>query len=169
MTDLSPALLRFGDVSVRLSVELGRTNMPLRDVLSPCVTFNYYAVSSMSYTYIREHLSATATMDFVPEEQEITVDYAEGKSTSVVMHDGSLVQLHKLSPHWDPTNRRSAMERVQQAKQDGEVLTGLLYLDPDSQELHDTLDTVDEPLNTLREDILIPSSEALDSINEAFR
>ena len=34
MTDLSPALLRFGDVSVRLSVELGRTNMPLRDVLS---------------------------------------------------------------------------------------------------------------------------------------
>lgn len=34
MTDLSPALLRFGDVSVRLSVELGRTDMPLREVLS---------------------------------------------------------------------------------------------------------------------------------------
>ena len=32
MTDLSPALLRFGDVSVRLSVELGRTIMPLRVV-----------------------------------------------------------------------------------------------------------------------------------------
>lgn len=34
MTNLSPALMRFGDVSVRLSVELGRTDMPLRDVLS---------------------------------------------------------------------------------------------------------------------------------------
>ena len=34
MSDLSPALMRFGDVSVRLSVELGRTDMPLRDVLS---------------------------------------------------------------------------------------------------------------------------------------
>ncbi|MEM6858471.1 MAG: flagellar motor switch protein FliN [Pseudomonadota bacterium] len=34
MTDLSPALHRFGDVSVRLSVELGRTDMALRDVLS---------------------------------------------------------------------------------------------------------------------------------------
>ncbi|MEM7701669.1 MAG: FliM/FliN family flagellar motor switch protein [Pseudomonadota bacterium] len=34
MSNLSPALLRFGDVSVRLSVELGRTDMPLRDVLS---------------------------------------------------------------------------------------------------------------------------------------
>lgn len=34
MTAFSPALHRFGDVSVRLSVELGRTEMPLRDVLS---------------------------------------------------------------------------------------------------------------------------------------
>ncbi|MEM9311596.1 MAG: FliM/FliN family flagellar motor switch protein [Pseudomonadota bacterium] len=34
MTDFSPALHRFGDVAVRLSVELGRADMPLRDVLS---------------------------------------------------------------------------------------------------------------------------------------
>ena len=31
---LSPALQRLGEVSVRLSVELGRTDMPLRDVLA---------------------------------------------------------------------------------------------------------------------------------------
>ncbi|WP_233998700.1 flagellar motor switch protein FliN [Erythrobacter sp. YT30] len=31
---VSPALQRFGDVTVRLSVELGRTDMPLRDVLA---------------------------------------------------------------------------------------------------------------------------------------
>ncbi|MEE4289274.1 MAG: FliM/FliN family flagellar motor switch protein [Erythrobacter sp.] len=34
MSDLSPALLRFGNVAVRLSVELGRVEMPLRDVLA---------------------------------------------------------------------------------------------------------------------------------------
>ena len=34
MSDLSPALHRFGDVSVRLSVELGRTDLPLREVLA---------------------------------------------------------------------------------------------------------------------------------------
>ena len=34
MSALSPALHRFGDVSVRLSVELGRADMPLRDVLA---------------------------------------------------------------------------------------------------------------------------------------
>ena len=34
MNAQSPALYRFGDVSVRLAVELGRTEMPLREVLS---------------------------------------------------------------------------------------------------------------------------------------
>ncbi len=34
MTAFSPALSRFGNVTVRLSVELGRTDLPLRDVLA---------------------------------------------------------------------------------------------------------------------------------------
>jgi len=34
MTSFNPALSRFGDVTVRLSVELGRTEMSLRDVLA---------------------------------------------------------------------------------------------------------------------------------------
>ena len=34
MSALSPALHRFGDVTVRLAVELGRTEMPLREVLA---------------------------------------------------------------------------------------------------------------------------------------
>lgn len=34
MTALNPALHRFGDVTVRLSVELGRTDMPLKEVLA---------------------------------------------------------------------------------------------------------------------------------------
>lgn len=34
MSALSPALHRFGDVTVKLSVELGRVDMPLKDVLA---------------------------------------------------------------------------------------------------------------------------------------
>lgn len=34
MISANPALSRFGNVSVRLAVELGRTEMPLRDVLA---------------------------------------------------------------------------------------------------------------------------------------
>ena len=34
MNAFNPAIHRFGEVTVRLSVELGRTEMPLKDVLS---------------------------------------------------------------------------------------------------------------------------------------
>lgn len=34
MSALNPALHRFGEVTVRLSVELGRTDLPLKDVLA---------------------------------------------------------------------------------------------------------------------------------------
>lgn len=34
MSAFTPAMRRFGDVSVRVSVELGSTEMPLRDVLT---------------------------------------------------------------------------------------------------------------------------------------
>jgi len=34
MNAINPSLHRFGDVTVRLSVELGRTDMPLRQVLT---------------------------------------------------------------------------------------------------------------------------------------
>ncbi len=34
MNAFNPAIHRFGDVTVRLSVELGRTDMPLKDVLA---------------------------------------------------------------------------------------------------------------------------------------
>ena len=53
------------------------------------------------------------------------------------MHDGSVIQLHKLAPKWDPRDRSSAVKRLLTAKEQGEILTGLLYIDPESQEMHD--------------------------------
>jgi len=42
------------------------------DVVSPCVTFNNTPASTKSYEYVREHLDASGTFDFVPMKQEIT-------------------------------------------------------------------------------------------------
>jgi 2-oxoglutarate ferredoxin oxidoreductase subunit beta len=89
------------------------------DVISPCVTFNNNKGSTKSYEYIREYMQATGTVDFIPEQDEITVEYAEGESTSIQLHDGSTLQLSKLSPNWDPTNRLSAFQRIQEAKLKG--------------------------------------------------
>lgn len=139
------------------------------DVLSPCVTFNNNPGSTKSYQFIRDYMKATSTVDYVPHQDEITVAYEKGSSTSVALHDGSMIQLRKLASKWDPTNYHSAMEQLQSAKHSGEILTGLLYINPESQDLHKLLDTVDTPLNQLGESDLCPGSKALEKINNQLR
>lgn len=137
------------------------------DVVSPCVTFNNNTGSTKSYDYVRDHIEATSMYDFVPEEDEILVSYDEG--ATVTLHDGSVIQLKKLNAQWDPTDRRATVNRIQQAKAEGQILTGLLYLEPQSKDLHETIKTSDRPLNTLKEVDLCPGQHALDKLNAGFR
>ena len=139
------------------------------NVISPCVTFNNNTGSTKAYDYVREHMEATATIDFVPEMSEITADYEKGTMKKVKMHDGSLLNLHKLAQDWDPLNRQSAMNAVLNAKAKNEILTGLLYMDPECQDLHKMIQTSDIPLNTLGKDVLCPGSEILKDINADLR
>lgn len=139
------------------------------NVISPCVTFNNNMGSTKSYDYVRQHVEATATVDFVPQMKEISVEYGKGSHKEVVMHDGSVIQLHKLSEDWDPLNRQSAMNAVLNAKAKNEILTGLLYVNPDAHDLHYMIQTSDIPLNTLGKDVLCPGSEMLKEINEGLR
>lgn len=139
------------------------------DVISPCVTFNNNKGSTKSYDYVRQHIEATSEFDFVPKEQPIKVEYSEGTGKSVTLFDGSTIYLNKLSNNWDPTDRYSAINRIQEGKKKGEIVTGLLYINPESQELHKLLNTVDTPLNKLTEKDLYPGDGILDRINDTFR
>lgn len=139
------------------------------NVISPCVTFNNNVGSTKSYDHVRQHIEATSTMDFVPEMTEITASYGEGSTKQVKMHDGSYISLHKLSQDWDPLDRQSAMNAVLNAKTKNEILTGLLYVDPNTEDLHHLLQTSDKPLNTLTKEELCPGSKALKEINASLR
>ena len=139
------------------------------NVISPCVTFNNNVGSTKSYDYVREHVEATATIDFVPEMKEISVEYGKGTHKEVTMHDGSVIQLHKLAEEWDPLNRQSAMNAMLNAKGKNEILTGLLYVNPDAHDLHHMIQTSDRALNTLTKAELCPGSEMLKEINEGLR
>lgn len=139
------------------------------DVISPCVTFNNNVGSTKSYDYVREHVEALSMVDFVPERTEITLDYSEGDSTEVELHDGSYLQLHKLASGWNPKDRDSAMNRLQDARSKGEILTGLLYIDTESQDLHDVIKTTKRPLNSLTEKDVMPSIDILAAINADHR
>jgi 2-oxoglutarate ferredoxin oxidoreductase subunit beta len=61
------------------------------------------------------------------------------------------------------------MSTMQQQAARGEVVTGLLYLDPLATELHTAMNTADMPLNTLNAPQLCPGNAALQKINASLR
>ncbi len=152
-----------------IKVAMAHRGFAFLNVVSPCVTFNNNVGSTKSYDYVRNHMEMTSTMDFVPISREITADYAEGSAQLVTMHDGSQIRLRKLDHDWDPLNRISAINAVQIARSKGEVLTGLLYMEAASPDLHDYLKTCDAPLNSLTEKELCPGSAMLDEICNGLR
>lgn len=139
------------------------------NVISPCVTFNNNPGSTKSYDYVREHMEATSTFDFVPIQREITTSYEEGSAKEIKMHDGSLIRLKKLQNDWDPMNRLSSITAMQTARTNGEILTGLLFVEPETDDLHSMIETCDKPLNTLAESDLCPGSSVLEKINSSNR
>lgn len=139
------------------------------DVISPCVTFNNNAGSTKGYEYVRDHLAATGTVDFVPMKEEITAQYSQGTSEEVTLHDGSVVHLHKIDDRLDIHNRRSVLGLIKEYRAQDKILTGLLYMDPDSQDLHELMGTVHKPLRSLNEQDLCPGNKVLNNINASLR
>lgn len=139
------------------------------DVISPCVTFNNTSTSTKSYEYVREHIEATNTFDFIPLQQEILTDYREGTSQEVTMHDGSKIHLHKVDSTEDVTDRLKAVNNLEEEKAKGRLLTGLLYVNQDIQETHDIINSTLRPLNSLGEEDLCPGNAELQIINEGLR
>ena len=82
---------------------------------------------------------------------------------------GDDLRLRKLAVDYDPCDRISALTHLQQRLAAGEIVTGLLFVEPDSGDLHDFLDTVETPLNHLGETELCLGPEALARFNAAHR
>jgi len=139
------------------------------DVVSPCVAFNNHPGSTKSYEYVREHNEAANKLDFIDVRGEIVVDYAEGELVDVTQHDGSVMRLRKLSASYSPHDRVAAMSYLHERQAKGEVVTGLLYVDADAQDLHEHLATVEAPFNRLDAKDLSPGAATLAKINAALR
>ena len=139
------------------------------DVISPCVAFNNHAGSTKSYEYVREHNDAVNRMDVIPEREEIRVDFEPGQTIDVAQHDGSVLRLHKIDAEYDPCDRIAASNYVQKHHAMGEVVTGLLYVDPEPSDLHRHLGTVEVALNRLGVGELSPGAGVLERICGGLR
>jgi 2-oxoglutarate ferredoxin oxidoreductase subunit beta len=139
------------------------------DVLSPCVAFNNHAGSTKSYDYVRAHNEAVNRLDVIAPRAPITVQYPPGSVELVEQHDGSILALRKLDNEYDIHDRLAAMNFLDVHAAKGEIVTGLLYIDPEPEDLHDHANTIATPLNALTEAELCPGSEALEAINDGLR
>ena len=152
-----------------LKAAMSHKGFSFLDIISPCVTFNNHNTSTKSYDYIREHNDSLSRPDFVPLGKEITTDYQKGSSIEVPLHDGSLLSLEKLSEDYDPRDKITAIKNIQESQRDNKVLTGLLYVDPNSKDLKEILNVSDKPLNSMETKDLCPGSEKLKEINSSLR
>ena len=118
---------------------------------------------------MRAHNEAVNCLDVIEGRDEITADYAPGAVERVTQHDGSVLTLRKLAPDYDPTDRLAALAYLQERQAAGEIVTGLLYVDPDTEDLHDRMNTVEAPLNRLGEAELCPGGAALAKVNAGLR
>jgi 2-oxoglutarate/2-oxoacid ferredoxin oxidoreductase subunit beta len=152
-----------------LKAGLAHRGFAFIDVISPCVTFNDHEGSTKSYAYTREKNVEVVHADFVQPASAITTEYDAGSVRTVMLHDGSRVRLRKLAEDYDPTDADRSYHYIRERHKEGEVVTGLLYISPDAQDLHEHGHTVATPLTQLPYEQLCPGNAELQKLQQRFR
>jgi 2-oxoglutarate ferredoxin oxidoreductase subunit beta len=152
-----------------IEAALAHKGTAVLDIVSPCVTFNDHEGSTKSYKYVKEHDIALQELDFIPYFENIEADYEEGTSTEVQLHDGSTIVLRKLGEgDHDPRNRGPALKLIHEARAKGELLTGLLYVNPEMRDLNARENLPERPLRDMTEEELRPSRDAFERLMREY-
>ncbi len=141
----------------------------LLDIISPCVTFNDHEGSTKSYAHTRAHMRETVYADFTDHHEEILTQVEPGKFKEIKMHDGGIVGFKRVDKTFDPTDRIAAISYIEEHRAKGEVVTGLLYLEPASSEMHAVLGSSEQAMADLPYEKLIPGKDALARIQARWR
>src|SRR5882757_8695608 len=152
-----------------LKAAVAHRGFALIDVISPCVTFNDHNGSTKSYLYTRKHSVSVTETDFVPPASEIVATIGDSGTTSVTMHDGSVVRFRGVPSNYDPTDRQKVISYLEEHQGQGEVVTGMLYLDESVPDLHEMNKTADTALSKLPYEKLCPGAAELEKLQEEFR
>jgi 2-oxoglutarate/2-oxoacid ferredoxin oxidoreductase subunit beta len=156
-----------GDVKQMISLlkaALGHRGTALFDVISPCVTFNNHEGSTKSYKHAKDHEEVLHDISYVPFFEQITVDYAEGETKDVELHDGSHIRLRKADKGYDPTNKSDALNTLRRCQDSNEFLTGLIYINEQKPDFMTLLNVTNDPLATLPQERTQPSADDLREI-----
>jgi 2-oxoglutarate ferredoxin oxidoreductase subunit beta len=150
-----------------LKAAIAHRGLALVDVISPCVTFNDHNGSTKSYLYTRKHMHRTTEADFVPPATEILATIGQTGTTTVTMHDGSVVRFTAVPADYDPTDRRKVLSYLQENRDS--IATGLLYVDESVPDLHEMNRTPAAALTSIPYEKLCPGAAALNALQDDFR
>ena len=148
-----------------LKAGLAHNGFAFVDVISPCVTFNDHEGSTKSYAYTREKNVEVVQADFVLPTAAITTAYDAGAVRTVTHARRQLgaaaqgrrgLRSDRPRPLVSPTSASG--------RRKGEVVTGLLYLSPDSSDVHEQNNTVATPLAQVPFEQLCPGSAELEKL-----
>ncbi|MFQ5738789.1 MAG: 2-oxoacid:ferredoxin oxidoreductase subunit beta [Acidobacteriota bacterium] len=144
---------------------LSHRGTSMLDVISPCVTFNNHEGSTKSYRWAKEHEESLHQIDFIPYFEPLQpIEHEAGEVKEVEMPDGSHIRLRKVGRDYNPMNRNEALALLRETSLEGELLTGLIHINPAAKDFIQLLDLVDQPLCHLPENLLRPGPEALDEV-----
>jgi 2-oxoglutarate ferredoxin oxidoreductase subunit beta len=135
------------------------------DIISPCVTFNNHDDSTKSYAFGKAHEEPLQEVSYVPTQEEIVVDYAEGTEQVVKLHDGSHILLKKIDPaRHDPTNKWIAYQLLEEARLQTQFITGLVYIETSTPSMRQVNGLSGTPLALLPQEQTRPPRETLDNV-----
>jgi len=152
-----------------IKAAISHKGFALLDVISPCVTFNDHEGSTKSYAHTREHLQETVYADYVGQHEEIVTRINPGEYRQVTMHDGSRIGLRHVDGKYDPTDRIAAISYIEKFRAEGSVVTGLLYVEESSEDMHTTLGSAEQAMSELPYEKLNPGAEALKRVQSRWR
>jgi 2-oxoglutarate ferredoxin oxidoreductase subunit beta len=139
------------------------------DVISPCITFANHEGSTKSFQAVKDHKVNFQEFGFIQSQEEIKVDYDEGESQDIELHDGSHLILKKLdSKSHDLKDSVAAISLLHESRKKGEILTGLFYFDPESKPLHETMNLTGSGLVGLGQNELHLKQSELDAMQALY-
>lgn len=152
-----------------LKAAVAHRGFAIVDVISPCVTFNDHSGSTKSYLHTRQHRLRATETDFVPPAEEIVTEIARHGETIVTLHDGSAVRFASVPKDYDPTDRQRVGAFLQEQTAAGSIVTGLLYINEETPDVHELNNTPEQPLTSVPWEKLCPGAETLAALQEEFR
>ncbi len=150
-----------------LKAAIRHNGIAVIDVISPCVTFHNQDNSHHSFTWTRANKVTLQDLEFIPLEEEITIEnFNEGTVREVRLFDGSVIKLRKLGVEHDPTDKLSAYKLLAEAGRENQLITGLIFINPSQPTLLDVYSLPDDlPLNRLPVERIRPSRESIEQLN----